>query len=647
MAGLKNRPAYIKMNNKMNGVLKMKKLLNLVGLAVLCFFALANTPELKAQIQSEFYDIKTVEKNYEPLGNKGQALTHLDFYLPPASVGNGTYDADNGYKKVPLGFSYEYNGEIYTEVWICINGFITFADPLNLPQDKQEGLFLDVPSSYQTNVIAPFWGDHKYRLASEDINGYLPSAIRYESGNASNNYTFTVEWKNLQINKFPNDVKSSVANFQVKLYMSQDQYSKQGDIEFCYGQVGGNPNTPLTDVVTKNATVGIKGDFGDFINGVHYNDPLKSRTLTTRTNEWTPSGATNKRIMFEAKKSFKIDEFWGDGDVDFSKAEGNRHYGLPQQRYVTINDARIIMRSMATKMKLDSVRRKEAYHADVNHNGRYFYTSTGERYDIPQRDVNYADNLPNGISSYKKIYYQVTEMDASLILNFLSARVPVLPWRYDTVLINGKIINTDDIANNIKIGEIIHNDNGTVTLPIHLNGNSVGAVAGKFELNQNVISVEKNTSIEENVLIDNNDNLVVFAASGEFNSEEPLFYVTINESNNILLSNIIFKDNKVGSLSSVNTADNNVTNMSNYPNPFNSTTNITMNIAQQGKYTLEVFDVMGNLVSVIANNEYNVGTVSIPWNGTDANGNAVANGMYIYKLTGNNNVVTNTMIVNK
>lgn len=638
----------------------MKKLLNLVGSAALCFFALTATPELNAQIQSEFYDIKTVEKNYEPLGNRGEDLPYQLFYLPPASQSNGgMYDVDNGYTKVDLGFDFEYNGEIYNSVYVCINGFVTFSQPLNLPQNLQEGLFIDLPSSFQTNVLAPFWGDHQYRLPNEEFNpstplnpnqGYKASSIRYEKGSAANGYVFTVEWKNLQINKAPISYKSSVGTFQLKIYKSNDVYSKQGNIEFAYDQVGHVDQSPTghTQIITKGATIGMKGEFNDYINGVHHNDPLKSRTLQTRTDVWQPSGATNRRIMFEAKQSFKIDEFWGDGDVDFSKAEGNKHYLLPQNRYVTINDARLILRAAATKIKLDSVRRKQAYHGDVNHNGRYFYTATGERYDIPQRDVHYADNLPNGINTVKKVYYQTTELDASMILNYLAARIPVLPWRYDTVLVNGKIIAGDSKANNIKIGESIDNGNGTITLPIHLNGNSVGAVAGKFEMNSEVVAVEKNAAIEENnLLIDNENRTVVFAGSGEFNSEEALFFVTINKTSNVVLSDVVFNDNKVGNLATVNTNDNSNVGLTNYPNPFTVSTNINMNITNAGTYSLVIYDMMGNRVKELANNFFNIGGQSLTWDATDANGNAVAPGMYIYKLTGNNEVLTNTMIINK
>ena len=65
-----------------------------------------------------------------------------------------------------------------------------------------------------------------------------------------------------------------MGNFQARFYLSDQESNWQGDIEFAYGQVGGNPNTSNNVVVTKGATVGIKGNSGfpgfiaDFWNGL-------------------------------------------------------------------------------------------------------------------------------------------------------------------------------------------------------------------------------------------------------------------------------------------------------------------------------------------------------------------------------------------
>ena len=73
----------------------------------------------------------------------------------------------------------------------------------------------------------------------------------------------------------------------------------------------------------------------------------------------------------------------------------------------------------------------------------------------------------------------------------------------------------------------------------------------------------------------------------------------------------------------------------NYPNPFNSSTEIRY-ILPSGKTSYQVqfrvYDVLGRLVKVLANQEQPAGTYSISWEGTDLGGNRVASGVYFYSL---------------
>jgi formate-dependent nitrite reductase cytochrome c552 subunit len=70
----------------------------------------------------------------------------------------------------------------------------------------------------------------------------------------------------------------------------------------------------------------------------------------------------------------------------------------------------------------------------------------------------------------------------------------------------------------------------------------------------------------------------------------------------------------------------------NYPNPFNPTTNIEFAIPQHETVKLEVYDILGRLVSTLANSDMPAGTYKVIWNGKDANGASVASGLYLYRL---------------
>ena len=613
-------------------------LLFAAGIAIMFGIAISWQP-LHAQIYGEFDTVRLITNApYQELD------AALDVPVPATNLGlppNWIPDFDDGYAYptgVDIGFPYEFNGLVYTKTWICVNGFITFTPPPFVPSKVATGLFIE-SVSYPRNVVAPFWGDHVYRLQNERLNGYKPSRISYQTDNG----VFTVQWKDLNINDAT--VKSSVGNFQVKLYVGSDTTrSYQGDIEFCYGPVGGNPYTPETDVVTKNASIGLKGFGGDFLNGLTYNqDPSISRTSTVLTNQWPPSdGATDRRIRFNGLGRYNIEEWWGDGDVDFSKGRNAKHEGMPQNRFVTVNDARLIMRAVAKAIPLDSVRRRSAYHGDVNHNGRYWYDNNGVRQDIYWRDKSYGQNLPPGVSDWKRIFFQATEYDAAMILHYISGRLPELPWLLDTIPMYGKI-NADNNANNIRFGTPAKIDNGTFNVPVYLNGYHNGPLAAKFNVDGKVLSVDGTIYSQNELLTDNNENTVVFSGSGTYETNEAIAYINVQTDKSVLkATNIRFNDVKVSDVeATVLSANDDYSNSSvtveATPNPFKTKMLVTLNIQNPGFYDFVIFDALGNKVKTLAIGQIDKADIyRFEWNGTNDAGNQIQSGVYFLKLTGNN-----------
>ncbi len=618
-------------------------LLFAVGIAM--FLGLSIPTQLNAQVYGEFSSVSIVSPvSYDSL----KAATEI----PSTAFGIETPafipDVDDGYAKIPIGFSFEFAGVPYTELYVCVNGFVTFTKPPVTPSKVQTALF-NYANSYPINVVAPYWGDHYYRLETDMSFGYTKTTISYKVLTLANGKrVLVIEWKDLNINDAT--IQSSIADFQVRLYESVDPLSYQGDIEFCYGQIGGNTNTPLQTVITRNATVGIKGDFNllndktDFLNGLAFGKPLTTaKTVETLTNEWTPSGATDKRIKFTALTRYNIEEWWGDGDADLSKGFGQKHFGMEQNRFVTVNDARKIINSLSSLNPLDSVRRRAAYHGDVNHNGRFYYSNTNVRKDIPWKDKLYSDNLPAEINTVKRVYYQVTEYDAALILHYIGARLPELPWILDTIPQYGKINNTE-FANNFTVGAAQLINDGTYTFPVSLNGYINGPVAGKFNVNGEVVSVSTNNSSEQEIISDFSSNIVTIAARGIFDANSPVAFITVKTNNpTVELSNVRFndinKENVTINVAKVNEVNNNsLLNVT--PNVVDTKSTITVNVPADGAYTVAIFDAMGNVVKTLSTSELSVGLHSFDWNGTnDANAN-LATGLYIVRVNGNNINVT-------
>lgn len=728
---------------KINLELKMKKIL-LIAVSIAVFFGLAmSTQPLKAQVFDEF-GVTTVFRGlpYQELGSSDSksVIPPNSFVFPPSETGTAR-SRDDGFFEVALPFEYEFNGELYTSVWVCINGYVMFK-PVNeqlpntaVPKDGAFNFadyFFYFNASYPKNLMAPFMGDHYLRTG--DDNTIVPPTGKYMNSEISTGETdldgdnvidvFTVQWKNLNINYDDTDplhtgiygIRSSVANFQLKIYRSTDDFSKQGDFEFCYGQVGGNTETTLREVITEGAAIGVKGtsgsdgEFADFLNGLYFvrdwvdadmDNYVKeeSKNVTTTTTLWQPSGGSDQRIKYLALGRNQAEDFWGDGDANLSKLEGELHANLPQSRYVTVMDARDIIRAVVTRSPLPKERRREAYHADVNHTGRFIYYLDNQWWGWNTNDINpatrgkirnwypkdtvlkknmpwknsyYGDSvqyilhdvftpdnpaipqdggtwtynkvLPSQVSSLAQIFFEANEYDAALILHYIGGRLTQLPYMIDSFPQYGKLIPNELFANGIETGSPASIGNNTYKLPVYLNGSLNGPLAIKASFNGNVI----NATGSENVTASFNNDLLVVAGTGEFDNRTPICYVTVQTDEKVLnVSEIRFNDRELPAinlqLTNVDETENAQLLLQNTPNPFTEGTSISVNLLQDGNYTLKIFDSMGNLVKTFNN----VKSGNLEWNGMDNNNNPVAQGVYVYRLIGDNLSVSKKMIISK
>jgi hypothetical protein len=80
----------------------------------------------------------------------------------------------------------------------------------------------------------------------------------------------------------------------------------------------------------------------------------------------------------------------------------------------------------------------------------------------------------------------------------------------------------------------------------------------------------------------------------------------------------------------------------NYPNPFNPSTKIKYWIQQSSNVTIKVFDILGNEIETLVNEEKPVGTYEITWYAED-----LPSGFYFYTINAENFVETKKMILMK
>ena len=78
--------------------------------------------------------------------------------------------------------------------------------------------------------------------------------------------------------------------------------------------------------------------------------------------------------------------------------------------------------------------------------------------------------------------------------------------------------------------------------------------------------------------------------------------------------------------------------LQNYPNPFNPTTTISFSIPDDSKITLIIYNIKGQEIKTLVNNDFIKGSHSVVWNGDDYYGNSVSSGIYFYELNINDKV---------
>ena len=85
----------------------------------------------------------------------------------------------------------------------------------------------------------------------------------------------------------------------------------------------------------------------------------------------------------------------------------------------------------------------------------------------------------------------------------------------------------------------------------------------------------------------------------------------------------------------------------NYPNPFNPTTTISFNLPENAPVNLEIFNLKGQKVRTLINSELKAGKHNIVWNGLDNNGKPVASGVYFYRLSNGEQILSRKMMLMK
>jgi hypothetical protein len=85
----------------------------------------------------------------------------------------------------------------------------------------------------------------------------------------------------------------------------------------------------------------------------------------------------------------------------------------------------------------------------------------------------------------------------------------------------------------------------------------------------------------------------------------------------------------------------------NYPNPFNAGTNIQFTTIADGRVTLDVYNVLGQKVRNLVDQQMSSGTHEADWDGRDGNGNVLSTGVYFYRIQARGFTSTRKMVMIK
>ncbi len=85
----------------------------------------------------------------------------------------------------------------------------------------------------------------------------------------------------------------------------------------------------------------------------------------------------------------------------------------------------------------------------------------------------------------------------------------------------------------------------------------------------------------------------------------------------------------------------------NYPNPFNANTQISFALPQSGKTKLEIFNILGQRVNILADEYMAAGYKTVNWDGRDVKGMEVPSGVYFYRLRSEGFLQTKKMLLIK
>lgn len=272
------------------------------------------------------------------------------------------------------------------------------------------------------------------------------------------------------------------------------------------------------------------------------------------------------------------------------------------------------------------------------------------------------NDLQNAVNKTKVLFYHY---DFKHELNLSSLGVDMALWGHihkdeGDINIHPYNLSTDNVCDGDRAYRIIRVNNGILkpenSIHTHSNTNE-----DMISINYNMIN---NGSLDSVSATINNKNTQAFN-NGLVKFEMPLsdfsYSVTNGNLEQIIVSGSIAEchvnvnipsNGKITVSIKKNTSNitqiNNLRQKSlfqNFPNPFSDDTNIKIGLNQNAKVKLSIYDISGQLVKVLVDENKIPGEYSYTWDGTNTNGSIVKNGIYLYKYIVNGELINSKQMI--
>ena len=129
------------------------------------------------------------------------------------------------------------------------------------------------------------------------------------------------------------------------------------------------------------------------------------------------------------------------------------------------------------------------------------------------------------------------------------------------------------------------------------------------------------------------DTLSTSTISLKFVTQNALEYTPAWTGGGLYYDPLDVKDYKNGNITAL---PKDYTLNQNFPNPFNATTQIQFDLPKSSHVKLEIFNVLGQKIKTLVDEELQAGYKQVTWDGKDQRGNLVSTGIYFYRIRAEN-----------